>query len=79
MENAIAIAAPTCEGCGCQLGAFEAMRWSVCFDCTKARHRAAMSHRCSCGKKRREVGPHKVGWRVWFSCVRCLGTTRQVS
>jgi len=69
-----------CTGCGTELGALEALRWDVCMDCTKARHRAVTNRgRCSCGKKRRE---RPVSFsslksaRHWIACDRCLGTVR---
>lgn len=61
-----------CEGCGEELGVIEAIRWDVCMQCTKARHRTVLSKRCSCGTKRR---PREVsnGCRTWMACDRCLG------
>lgn len=59
-----------CEGCG------EAGLFNVCMPCVKARHRAAVTRRCSCGRKRREVLKAHLG-REWISCERCLGTVRQ--
>lgn len=66
-----------CEGCGKELGPLEALRWHVCMDCTKARHRAVVNHgRCTCGRKRR---PRIVtnGCRTWSACDRCLGTVKE--
>jgi len=50
-----------------------------CFDCIKARHKAALTHKCSCPKrlKRPRTVTNKI--RTWVSCDRCLGTIRQIS
>ena len=45
----------------------------------KARHRAAFTHRCGCGKLRDPSAIHKIGSRTWVSCLRCLGTIKQLS
>lgn len=47
-------------------------------DTVRARHRAALSKRCSCGKLRHPE-TKSVGSRVWVACKRCLGTIRQIS
>lgn len=81
---------PTCEGCGRRLGPIEALQWSVCMDCTKARARAAQTNgRCKCGSKRRPgdelstggvtINGTRRGGRSWIPCRRCLGTIRQTS
>ena len=46
----------------------------------RARHRAAMSGKCSCGKKR-DPNPQvkRVGSRTWTSCDRCFGTIKQLT
>lgn len=76
----------TCEGCGRPLNPFDlAGRWSVCMDCTKARHRSATTGgRCKCGRKAREgdlceVNPGRPTGRKWIPCLRCLGTIKQVN
>lgn len=62
-----------CEGCGQPV-----MRSNnPCWECVKARARAAVTRRCSCGKKRRERAVD-VGFGAWVSCDRCLGTVRQL-
>lgn len=63
---------PTCEGCDAPLNPVEAVRWSVCMGCTRARHRAVISGKCSCGRKRRHRVVHQSG-RTWTACDRCLG------
>ena len=51
-----------------------------CLACVRARHRAAVTHRCSCPKHlRRESGIKRAWSRTWISCERCLGTVRQLS
>lgn len=68
-----------CTGCGKPLGAIEALYWEVCLDCTKARNRAFTNGgRCVCRSKRPSE-LHKTGSRSWISCLRCLGTIKQVS
>ena len=64
-----------CEGCGRLVHSW----LNPCMDCIKARHRGAVTHRCSCGKLRRETEVKRVGSRTWISCHRCLATVRQLS
>lgn len=45
----------------------------------KARHRAALTHKCGCGKLRDPSEIHKAYSRTWISCLRCLGTIKQLS
>jgi hypothetical protein len=71
-------ATATCAGCDRPLGALEAGRYTVCMECTRARHRAAHTKRCACGREARPVGPYRVGGRRWLSCRRCLGTIKQL-
>lgn len=69
---------PGCQGCGTPLSPVEALRWQVCLDCTKARHRAATNRgRCSCGTKRRDRLVETRS-RSWIACDRCLGVIAQV-
>jgi hypothetical protein len=68
-----------CEGCDRRLGALEALHWSVCLDCTKARARTATTHRCGCGRSARPGSTQRIGSRSWVPCRRCLGTIRQLS
>lgn len=63
-----------CDGCLRPTFSFA----TPCMDCVRARHRAALTHRCTCGRKRRESDPHKIGSRRWTTCARCLGTVRQL-
>ena len=51
----------------------------VAFEVIRARHRAAVTGRCGCGRKHIESDVHRVGSRTWVSCLRCLGTIRQLS
>lgn len=76
MENE----SPLCEGCEKELPPVDVvMGWNVCMDCTKARHRAVVARKCICGKKRRNSEVHKAYSRRWISCLRCLGTVKQLS
>ncbi len=69
--------APTpCDGCERPLGPVEALHWSVCLDCTKARHRAVLAGRCVCGPQRRPGSPVSSGARSWMPCRRCLAVIR---
>jgi hypothetical protein len=67
-----------CEGCGKQLGVGDT-GYTVCIECTKARHRAVVNRKCSCGNKRRPTEIKRIGSRTWISCYRCLGQIKQVS
>jgi hypothetical protein len=75
MPNAKSVQ-PLCEACQSPLGPFDT-GYSVCMACARARHRAAVTHRCVCGRLRR---PRTVstGIRTWVACDRCLGTIRQI-
>ncbi len=53
--------------------------YGVPMDVVKARHRAVMSHKCGCGKKRDPSEIKRVGSRTWISCFRCLGQIKQLS
>lgn len=67
-----------CEGCGKELGPMDA-GYNVCFDCTKARHRAVMNRgKCTCNKKARKREVSAFG-RKWIACDRCLGTVCQLN
>lgn len=70
---------PKCDGCGIFLFPYEAKQWGVCLSCTKVRHRAVLTGKCSCGKLRRPKACDNGMGRRWFSCLRCLGTIRQIS
>jgi hypothetical protein len=76
MTNARTAGQSVCAGCNNPLGPFDA-GYTVCMACTRARHRAAVTHRCACGKLRRPRQLSHLG-RVWTACDRCLGTIRQV-
>jgi len=79
MSEAVRVVA-VCQGCACTLGAYEAARWGVCMECTRARARACgASGRCMCGRKRIEGEALRVGSRSWVPCKRCLGSVRQLS
>ncbi len=45
----------------------------------KARHRAALSHKCSCRKLKDPTEVMRIGSRRWISCHRCLGQIKQLS
>ena len=69
-----------CEGCLKELSVFDMCQgYSVCFECTKARHKAVLKRHCVCGSKKRESSIHKIGSRTWVSCLRCLGQIKQLS
>lgn len=70
-----------CNGCTKELSEMDIiMGWSVCMDCTKARHGAVLrGNRCHCGKKRRETEEKKMASRRWISCHRCLGVVLHIS
>ncbi len=68
-----------CTGCEKELNPVEALRWDVCLDCTKARHRAVVAGGCKCGRKARPTEVLRTGSRTWISCHRCLGQIKQLS
>ena len=74
-----------CEGCVQPLDAITIAQCGrgprVCFPCVQARAKTvATGGRCKCGSRRRENPEvHRVHSRTWHSCLRCLGTTRQLS
>ena len=67
-----------CEGCGSELGVFD-IGYSICMECTKARHRAVINRKCSCGNKKRPSKIKRIHSRTWISCNRCLGQIKQLS
>lgn len=71
-----------CSGCQRTIisPAERVMGWDVCLDCTKARARAAFTHRCACGRKARPTDVKGTpGRRQWIACFRCLGSIRQLA
>jgi hypothetical protein len=76
MTNARSVEQSLCDGCQCTLGPFD-LGYSVCMACTRAPHRAAVTHRCPCGILRRPRQVSHLG-RVWIACDRCLATVRQI-
>jgi hypothetical protein len=66
-----------CEGCGAPLDARDST-YTVCYGCTIARAHAVQTKRCVCRSKQRLSGTHQTGSRKWISCLRCLGTVRQL-
>jgi len=73
-----------CEGCTKSLDPITLAQCGngpkVCLPCVKARARSAQDHRCHCGSQRRENPEmHRIGSRTWHTCLRCLGTARQLS
>lgn len=82
MSSGVAVldlARPRCEGCDRLLSPIEALHWSVCFVCTKARHRAVLARRCICGRRARPGPVDRIGSRSWVPCLRCLGQIRQLT
>lgn len=70
----------SCDGCGAPMSMSEhAAGWTVCLECTKARHRAVLKRKCCCGRKRRPTEVMRTGSRSWISCHRCLGQIKQLS
>jgi len=54
--------------------------YTVCMPCTQARQKAAVSGgSCHCGRAKRPSEVHKHFSRTWISCLRCLGTIKQLS
>ncbi len=51
----------------------------VSLEVCKARHRAAVTHKCSCGKLRDPSDVKRIGSRSWISCERCFGQIKQLS
>lgn len=45
----------------------------------RARHKAAVTHKCSCGKKKDPTEIKRIGSRSWINCYRCLGQIKQLS
>ena len=68
-----------CHGCDRPLTGFLDELYDVCMDCTKARHRAVVNGKCTCGRKAKPGATCKAYSRTWIPCQRCLGTIRQVS
>lgn len=67
-----------CSVCG-KPGGLVVLDGGPCMPCVRARHRAAITHRCSCGSQRIPAPLARIGSRSWIACNRCLGTIRQVS
>ena len=44
----------------------------------RARHRAAMDHRCHCGKLKDPTEVKRIYSRTWIACHRCLGQIKQL-
>jgi hypothetical protein len=65
----------SCDGCGRQVYSFA----NPCLPCVRARHRAAVTHRCACPSKLRRLKECQVYSRRWLACLRCLGTYKQLS
>jgi hypothetical protein len=47
-----------------------------CLACARARHRAAVTRRCSCPARLRQPRDVESRSRAWVTCDRCLGTIR---
>ena len=54
-------------------------RWGISMEVVKARHAAAMDHRCHCGNKKDPGKVNRIGSRTWVACERCFGTIKQLS
>ena len=68
--------AEVCDACGERTFAWV----NPCMPCVKARHRAAVTHRCACPKRlKRPTEVKQIGSRRWIACERCLGTIEQLS
>ena len=52
---------------------------SPSMDVVRARHRAAMDHKCHCGSLRDPSTEKRIGSRRWISCERCFGQIKQLS
>lgn len=66
-----------CETCG-QPGGILALS-GPCFDCARARMKAAYSGRCSCPKRLRRPRTIETRIRSWVTDDRCLGTIAQLN
>ena len=62
-----------CPVCG-RPGGLVLLDGGPCMDCVVARHRAAITKRCSCPRSRRQWRTVTTPVRTWTSCDRCLGT-----
>jgi hypothetical protein len=63
----------TCPVCG-RPGGLVLLDGKPCMDCIVARHRAAVTKRCSCRVLDRQPRTVTTPVRTWTSCDRCLGT-----
>lgn len=69
-----------CEGCDKPLDPVSVSGgYTVCFSCTKARHKAVLRRKCCCGRQKRPTEVMRTGSRSWISCHRCLGQIKQLS
>ena len=69
-----------CQGCLAPLHPMERGYWTVCFPCTRARHKAVLARgRCVCHARERRPRQVSNGSRAWIACDRCLGSIRQLS
>lgn len=63
-----------CSGCGTPT-----LAWNdPCWECVKARAKAAHTHRCTCPAKLKRPREVSNGIRRWVACDRCLGTINQL-
>ena len=60
-----------CEACE-----REVIFHDICWDCVRARHRAALSHRCTCPKALKFPKEIKQAGEVRIKCGRCLGAIK---
>lgn len=70
-----------CPVCGEPADIFAITDGGPCMNCVRARAASVgASGRCVCGRKRiPDPEIHRVYSRSWESCLRCLGTIRQLS
>jgi hypothetical protein len=61
-----------CPVCGERNDAWTMIDGGPCMACVKARHKAAITRRCPCGRKRQPKTVEAAG-RQMLVCARCLG------
>lgn len=69
-----------CPVCGEPADIFAIADGGPCMNCVRSRAAAAQDGRCHCGRKAiPDPEIHRVYSRTWQSCLRCLGTIKQLS
>lgn len=51
----------------------------ICTPCVRARHKAVLARKCVCRSKKHTKECNNGMGRRWLSCLRCLGTVKQLS